>query len=101
MISLDDYINKKSIGNINIAHADIQGYEMEMLEGASAVLKSRQIDYFFISTHTNMLHYECVDFLKQAGYEILFHLDMDHVSSFDGFIIAVSPNLTAEAKDLF
>ena len=100
VISLDNYIHKKSIGHINIAHADIQGYEMEMLQGASTVLKNRQIDYFFISTHTNILHYECVDFLKQAGYEILFHLDIDHVSSFDGFIVAGSPNLTTKAKNL-
>jgi hypothetical protein len=91
VISLDDYASAKGISHINIAHCDIQGFEMEMLQGAALLLAARRIDYFFISTHTNDLHYACIGQLERSGYEIAFQLDLDKVSSFDGLIVAISP----------
>lgn len=93
VICLDDYIEQKGIKHINIAHADIQGYEMELLQGATKCLGSKMADYFFVSTHTNELHYSCIDFLKNYGYKILFDVDLVKAASFDGFILAVSPNV--------
>lgn len=94
MICLDDYIEQKDIKHINIAHADIQGFELEMLLGASRCLESKLADYFFISTHTNDLHYKCMEFLKKYGYRIVFNVDLDNAASFDGFILAISPNVS-------
>ncbi len=98
-ISVDDFVAKKNITHIDIAHADIQGFELEMLHGATKTLGSGMIDYFFISTHTNDLHYKCIDELTNAGYKVIFDLDMDHVASFDGFMLAVSP-LIAQKENL-
>ncbi len=94
MICLDDYIEQKRIKHINIAHADIQGFELEMLQGASRCLEAKLADYFFVSTHTNDLHYKCMDFLKKFGYRIIFNADLDKAASFDGFILAISPEVS-------
>lgn len=91
VICLDDYVKEKKIKHINIAHADIQGFESDMLEGAVNCLSERMIDYFFVSTHTNELHYKCIDFLKDADYKIVFQVDLIKAASFDGFILAISP----------
>ncbi len=90
---MDDYIEQKGIKHINIAHADIQGYEMELLQGATKCLENKMADYFFVSTHTNELHSSCIDFLKNYGYKIVFDVDLDKAASFDGFILAVSPDV--------
>ncbi len=91
VVCLDDYIKEKEIMHINIAHADIQGFESDMLEGAANCLLARKIDYFFVSTHTNELHYKCIDYLKEAEYKIVFQVDLTKAASFDGFILAISP----------
>lgn len=93
VICLDDYIDKKKISHINIAHADIQGFESELLEGASKCLQLRMIDYFFVSTHTNELHYHCMNNLIEHGYKVVFHVDLTKAASFDGFILAISPDI--------
>lgn len=101
IISLDEFINIKGLKQVNIAHSDIQGYEFEMLMGATESLKKRIIDYFLISTHSNSLHYDCIKLIEKAGYQVLFDIDLDNVSSLDGFIVAVSPNMSKEAKEIF
>lgn len=93
-ISMDDFISDKGLDHIDIAHCDIQGYEMEMLEGVSKSLKKQLIDYFFISTHTNELHYTCIEYLKKYEYKIVFHTDLNTTASFDGFILAISSTMT-------
>jgi hypothetical protein len=87
-ISIDDAFLSLEIEKLAILHCDIQGHEFEMLEGAKNSIKSRLIDYFFISSHTTNLHYACIDFLRQSSYEILAHADMLDTYSYDGFIAA-------------
>ena len=93
VITLDDFIEKKNIKHLHIAHADIQGHEMSMLRGAVSSLDKQIIDYFFISTHTNKLHYECLEYLESMKYVILYSFDMDVVSSADGLLVAHSPQV--------
>ena len=85
---VDDFILDQ---HVNILHADIQGYEMEMLLGAEKSLKKNQIDYVFLSSHSQELHYECYHFLESSGYYVLVSSDFDNqTTSFDGFILGVS-----------
>lgn len=93
VICLDDYVHTKGIRHINIAHADIQGFESEMLLGATKILEAIMIDYFFVSTHTIELHYDCIDFLKKYNYKVVFEVDPAKAASFDGFILAISPSV--------
>lgn len=87
-ISVDDFVINQNIGNIDILHADIQGDELKMLKGAENAIKNKIINYFFISTHSNYLHYQCLNFLESNGYYIIDHLDLDYSDCLDGIIIA-------------
>ncbi len=88
-------MNKYSINSIienykfffDIIHSDIQGLELEMLNGSLKVLDN--IGYFVISTHGN-LHQPCIDFLEKNNFEILLHHTIDESFSGDGLIIAVN-----------
>jgi hypothetical protein len=94
VICVDDYCRKHQIKKLEILHADIQGAESLMIDGADAMLKAKKVDYIFISTHSNPLHAECVKKLQSYGYEILASADMNDSYSGDGLIVARSPLLT-------
>ena len=87
-ISVDSFLREKAIDHVDILHADIQGYELEMVRGARETLARGAVDYIFISTHHNFLHYRCIDELKNAGYAILAEADLLETCSTDGLIVA-------------
>lgn len=87
-VSVDSFCRRKGLEHLSILHSDIQNAEAEMLRGAAFMLASRKIDYLFISTHDNALHYECVEFLKACGYLILASADCDETYSDDGVLVA-------------
>lgn len=87
-ISVDTFLREKGIGHVDILHADIQGHELDMIRGAQQTLGRGAVDYIFISTHHNFLHYRCIDELKNAGYAILAEADLLETCSTDGLIVA-------------
>jgi hypothetical protein len=91
---LDRFIKEKGISLLNVLHSDIQGYEMEMLEGAKDFLSQHRAEYIFISTHSKILHTLAETKLKGFGYRIEVSSSYDeHTTSCDGFILASSPNI--------
>jgi hypothetical protein len=88
VVCVDDFLDLKGLDKISILHSDIQGFEMEMLEGAKKLLSRQGADYVFVSTHGMDLHYRCRDFLMHYGYQILVSVDMDQTYSFDGILVA-------------
>lgn len=42
---IDDFLNERRIDDVDVLHSDIQGFELEMLQGASAALSERKIKY--------------------------------------------------------
>lgn len=92
--SVDDFIKQKKLKKLNILHSDIQGYELEMLEDSKKSLSLCVIDYLMISTHSQSLHYEIINYLKLFNYDIEVSSDFDNeTTSFDGFILASSPKV--------
>ena len=87
-ITVDDFLDRENISKLNILHADIQGYELEMLMGVRRGLVNKRIDYLFISTHSNDLHSKCIDFLNDIGYSIICEANLDEAYSYDGVIVA-------------
>jgi hypothetical protein len=77
-----------------------------MLGGAEGLLTESRIDYVFISTHSNDLHYGCADVLTGHDYEILCSADRDETYSLDGLLVARKrgcpgpPSLTISKKPL-
>lgn len=92
-IQVDQFLAEKKIDHLDILHSDIQGHELEMLIGATNSLKSRSIDYIFISTHSQTIHNSCLNFLKGANYNIVTSVDMVETFSCDGLIFAQNPDL--------
>jgi hypothetical protein len=92
-IGVDDFLTEKGISHLNILHSDIQGFEVEMLKGAAKSLSAKVVDFVFISTHSNDLHRNCVQTLKDHGYNILAQADLDDTYSFDGLIVAGAPGV--------
>lgn len=90
--ALDAHLAATGAERITLVHADIQGAETEMLEGASGALAGGRVDYWFVSTHSQALHLEVRTRLEQAGYRIEVAADFDReTTSFDGFILAAHP----------
>ncbi len=90
---VDSWMAETGIQRLDILHADIQGYEVEMLEGARQTLAEKRVDFCFISTHSQSLHQAVHRALTAAGYRIEVSADFDHqTTSFDGFLLAVHPD---------
>jgi hypothetical protein len=92
-ISLDKFCKDRNIAKIDILHSDIQGAELSMIEGGVHLLEGLLIDYIFISTHTDEIHYACIARLKSFGYQILCSADLKNTYSYDGLIVAKSPSV--------
>lgn len=86
--SVDYLMEKHHINHLNILHSDIQGYELAMLKGCKHALRREAIDYFFISTHTNKLHNDCIELLQASGFVIVCDANLDESYSVDGLIVA-------------
>lgn len=92
--TVDTFIEKNQSGKIDILHSDIQGYELEMLDGAEGVFSQRQVDYVFISTHSENLHEAVLDNLNKLGYRVEVSSGYDReTTSFDGLVFATNPDL--------
>ena len=61
---VDKFFVDYNIKHISVLHSDIQGYELEMLFNAKNTLINQLIDYIFISTHSQKLHYDILNILK-------------------------------------
>jgi len=89
---VDAYLTERRIEKLDILHSDIQGFEAEMLEGCSKALAGKRIDYVFISTHSQDLHYQVAERMKSFEYRIEVSSDFElQTTSYDGLIFATSP----------
>lgn len=82
-----------SVGEIDLLHSDIQGYETLMLKGAQTGLRRHLIKRLLISTHRGK-HTACKKMLLDAGY--LLDVDIGFHQSYqkEGILLARSPDQT-------
>ncbi len=95
-VSMNTFFEQQYLETVHILHSDIQGYELEMLEGADQVLK--HVWFVFISTHSNDLHRKCEEILIGHGFKILTSIDKDDSYSEDGLIVAQHPDIDLMEK---
>jgi FkbM family methyltransferase len=88
-IAIDDFLAREGIEFLDILHADIQGAELEMLEGCKRSLAGNRIGYLFISTHAGK-HSACRDVVRRAGYQLVAEHSIAESCSGDGLIVARS-----------
>ncbi|EKE07725.1 MAG: hypothetical protein ACD_17C00543G0001 [uncultured bacterium] len=87
-ILIDSFLEEHHIDHVNILHSDIQGSEYEMLESAIQSIELGKIDYFFISTHSEKIHHDCINFLTVHSYEIVAEHSPQASYSVDGLVVA-------------
>jgi hypothetical protein len=99
---LDMFVSERKLTSISILHADIQGFEVEMIDGAKNSLQNNLVDYIFISTHSEDLHTSSINKLIDYGYRVEISSNFEgHTTSCDGFILASSPKVTPVFKSFF
>jgi FkbM family methyltransferase len=90
--TIDDFTKEKRLEEISVLHSDIQGWELEMIDGATDFLGKHAASYIFLSTHSQKIHKEAKQKLVSFGYVIEVSSDFDnHTTSYDGFILATAP----------
>ncbi len=97
-IGVDEFLNEQNISHVNILHSDIQGAEYLMLLSALESIEKDKIDYFFISTHGDVVHNQCLSFLKDKNFCILAEHSNCESYSGDGLIVAKRINLYGPCK---
>jgi Methyltransferase FkbM domain len=98
---VDAFFRNRKVKQLDILHTDIQGFEVEMLQGAQDVLAKRRVHYLFVSTHSQAIHGTIVDGLGRLGYRVEISSDFDiQTTSFDGFVFASSPEVAAVFGDI-
>lgn len=97
-IFIDSFLQENNIDHVNIIHSDIQGSEYEMLESAIQSIELEKIDYFFISTHSDKIHADCINFLKNHHYEIVAEHSPGESYSVDGLVTAKRASLSFPKK---
>lgn len=90
-ICVDDFVRTQSITFIHMLHSDIQGFEYEMLKGARKTFEEKKVGYVFISTHSNVIHDQCFQFLTERNFVIIASANLDQSYSEDGLIAARAP----------
>jgi len=96
--SLDELMQRYNFNHLSILHADIQGAEMDLLEGACGTFNAGKIDYVFISTHSQELHHACQQKLLQYGMTILVSCDLSATVSYDAVLVAKRSNVELPCK---
>ncbi len=92
-MTVDEICEKQKIDFIDVLHSDIQGFELDMLHGSHSMLAGQKIGYVFISTHSNELHYDCHDLLKNKyGFTLVASADLEETHSWDGILVMKLPN---------
>jgi hypothetical protein len=98
--AVDKFFEAQNIQKLHLLHSDIQGYELEMLDGAASSLRDEKLDYVFISTHTQNLHEEVIDRLGKYNYRVEVASGYDgETTSFDGLVFASSKRLEPVFED--
>ena len=87
IVSVDALVREHGLDRIDLLHADIQGYELEMLEGASATLAAQKIGWAFISTHSEDLHARCRELLARHGFVVAAEALQSQISGPDGVLV--------------
>ena len=91
VVQIDTFAREKGISFIHLLHSDIQGAELEMLEGGKEHFTEHRIGYLFLSTHSIELHDRCLTWLQDLGYEVVSSATPEESYSYDGVLIVRSP----------
>ena len=91
--TVDQICKAQQIDFVDILHSDIQGFELEMLEGSHQLFSEGKVGYVFISTHSNELHEDCYQLLKNKyHFSLVASANLDESYSWDGILVMKAPD---------
>jgi hypothetical protein len=97
VMAVDWLIREHSLEKIHLLHADIQGFERQMLDGMEQAARDGRIDWIFISTHSNELHHDCREWLLTRNWAVVADANSHESHSVDGLLAAHRPGLETPA----
>lgn len=68
-VSVDGLMQEHGLPHLHVLHADIDGSELIMLEGAKRALTSASISHLFVLTHGSDLHSQCREMMLESHGE--------------------------------
>ena len=93
-VSVDGLVRDLGLERVHLLHADIQGAELAMLEGAAETIERAALNFLFLSTHHHSIsgdaltHQRCLHWLKEHGAFIVDEHSVAESFSGDGLIVA-------------
>ena len=93
-VSVDGLVRDLAIERIHMLHADIQGAELAMLDGAAETIAQGRVNWLFLSTHHHTIsgdpltHQRCLHWLQARGANIVEEHSVPESFSGDGLIVA-------------
>ncbi len=93
-ISVDDFIEQNQIKFVDLLLADVQGADLQVLEGASKSIAAGKIRFLSLSTHHHsisgdpILHQRCLQLLKEKEAHFIAAHNVSESYSGDGLIVA-------------
>lgn len=97
-IVIDTFLEREHIDHLHLLHSDIQGAEFFMLQSCVASIQNGKIDFFFISTHGEKIHAQCMQFFLQHDLEIIAEHTPSESYSCDGLIVAQRKGVRGPGK---
>lgn len=93
-VSVDGLVRDRGLDRIHLLHADIQGAELAMLEGAARTIQQGKLNWLFLSTHHHSIsgdpltHQRCLQWLQIHGAFVVNEHSVSESFSGDGLIVA-------------
>jgi predicted O-methyltransferase YrrM len=94
MTTLHALADRLGIERIDLLHADIDGAEADMLDGARALIEAGRVRFVVISTHhagiagEAHMHRRCLEILKKHRAHVVAEHPVEASASGDGLIVA-------------
>ncbi len=98
VLTIEEIARRLKTDYIDLLHADVGGYELELLQGTAPIFKDRGVNYLLISTHAKALHEECRAFLEAQRYVILADVNLPQSCVEDGLLVARRKELVGLEK---
>lgn len=70
IVSLDDLFARGQLPRPTLLKIDVEGAEARVLRGARNLLASGPLPTIFLATHGQDVHRECLEILKDMGYQV-------------------------------
>lgn len=92
--SVDSLMDEHELQHLSLLHCDVQGAELDVLQGAERAVRARRIRFVCVSTHHHVIsddpdiHARCLDWLLAHGAHVICEHSVGESFSGDGLIVA-------------